>query len=559
MANLSSFGVLQQIVKETQDAYSLEYSGEAFDYVALELILKLNEDDIQNSLTDGPYDGGIDAIYIEGRRVHICSFKYTYDFEKTKRNFPGTEIDKIISTLSAFIEGSLSRGVVNDLVFEKYQEIKSLSREGPLYFHLHLASNKEHPVESATKKLEQSLSRFRYIKFNYYNLEDLVEIILQSQVVAINGSLTLLDKYHFEKSDANIRTIIGVIAAQDLIDLIKDPEDDHKANQFIFNENIRTYRPRHSINKGIIESALSDANYEFFYLNNGITILCEKADYQPNIRNPRVLLKNVQIINGGQTSNSIFEAYKKSPDKVANIDLLVRICEVESSDSEIKSKICETTNKQIPVGTRDLHSNDSIQRKLAIDFRKRGYFYERKPGQHKGEPRNRVLNNELLGQLYMAYYLDRSSEAKNSKRLVFGDLYEEIFNDERIEAKILLNLYRMYLPLLQQKKIIQGKKRKKEQIDEKEAFISRATFHIINGMKLIMEKEHLDVEDSEAHQYTRQKSIDFIFEVVEAEMEKRGEMYTHDKFFKEVPTNRIIKEYILSKYTDTPSSQASGG
>ena len=51
-----------------------------------------------------------------------------------------------------------------------------------------------------------------------------------------------------------------------------------------------------------------------------------------------------------------------------------------------------------------------------------------------------------------------------------------------------------YLPLLQQKKNIQSKKRKKEKINEKEAFISFATFHIIYGMKFILEQENLDEE-----------------------------------------------------------------
>ena len=125
MANLSSFGVLQQLVNTAKDTLNLEHTGEAFDYVALELLLKLNEDDIENSLTDGPSDGGIDAIYIENRDVHICNLKYTYDFEKAKKNFPGTEIDKLISTLSSFISGSLSREIVNELVFEKYLEIRN--------------------------------------------------------------------------------------------------------------------------------------------------------------------------------------------------------------------------------------------------------------------------------------------------------------------------------------------------------------------------------------------------------------------------------------------------
>lgn len=548
MANLSSFGVLQQMVNNTKEALELQHTGEAFDHIALEILLKMNEDDIENSLTDGSDDGGIDAIYIDERNVHFCNFKYTYDFEKTKKNFPGTEIDKLISTLSSFISGSLLRGIVNDLVYDKYLEIKSLQHHGPLNYHVHLASNKEYPTNSAKKKLEHGLSQFRFINFNYYNLEDLVEIILQSQVGKIDGALTLLDKDHFEKSDANIRTIIGVTAAQDLIQLIKDPENEHKVNQAIFNENIRTYRENHSINKGIIESALSEDNYQFFYLNNGITILCEKADYQPNIRNPRVLLKNVQIINGGQTSHSLFEANKSDTEKVANIDLLVRICEVAQDDQKIKSKISETTNKQIPVRTRDLHSNDPVQLKLKVDFEQKGYFYESKPGQYKDKPKNLVLNNELLGQLYMSYYLDKPSEAKNSKRSVFSDLYEEIFAEEKIDAQTLLTLYKIYLPLLKQKKEIQKRRRAKEKISRKELFIPFATFHIIYGMKFIFQHENLKENLAVDQHIAQEKSVAYILEVIEEEIQKKGESYTHDKFFKEAATNRLIKELILSKY-----------
>ncbi|MBK9247838.1 MAG: AIPR family protein [Ignavibacteria bacterium] len=45
-------------------------------------------------------------------------------------------------------------------------------------------------------------------------------------------------------------------------------------------------------------------------------------------------------------------------------------------DNPISGKISETTNSQIPVATRDLRSNDYIQRKLKSDFETMGYFYE---------------------------------------------------------------------------------------------------------------------------------------------------------------------------------------
>ncbi len=33
-------------------------------------------------------------------------------------------------------------------------------------------------------------------------------------------------------------------------------------------------------------------------------------------------------------------------------------------------------------------------------------------------------------------------------------------------------------------------------------------------------------------------------------MEKRDELYTHDKFFKEIQTNKIIRDHILNKYSN---------
>lgn len=199
-------------------------------------------------------------------------------------------------------------------------------------------------------------------------------------------------------------------------------------------------------------------------------------------------LINVQIINGGQTSHSLFQVSKDNAKKINTIEILIRIC-VTKKEGVIGEKISGSTNNQIPVANRDLHANDHIQRKLEMEFHDLGYFYERKPNQYSDKPKNKTLNNELLGQLYMAYHLNMPSEAKNNKSKVFSDLYEDIFNENEVNAKKLLNIYKMYLPLLDLKKQIQTKKRKKVKVNEKESFISRATFHILNGIKYLLEKE----------------------------------------------------------------------
>ena len=52
-------------------------------------------------ITDGGMDRGCDAVYVDDREgrnsIHVFQFKYVNSFDKTKNNFPGGEIDKLVS------------------------------------------------------------------------------------------------------------------------------------------------------------------------------------------------------------------------------------------------------------------------------------------------------------------------------------------------------------------------------------------------------------------------------------------------------------------------------
>jgi len=560
MSNLASFSAINQRVIHLLEDESVENIGLAFEKLCLRLLLKTNDDEIEEAITDGPMDGELDAVYIIDNIVHLLTFKYTEDFNSSKRNYPETELDQFILTIDSIINGTLNKATINDAIWEKFQEIKDLPNKGKIEFRIYVVSNKEYPAPHARKKLESVIDKYRIVdKPIYLNQEDLVLKIIENKTTKVDGQIRLIEHQHFEKSSGNIKTVIGAIAAKDFVELIKDPNDPNSVNEQIFNENVRIYKPKHRVNKAIIETAVGPENYQFFYLNNGITILCDKVHYAPFTRDPILNLVNFQIINGGQTSHSIFEVNKQDPDKLETIEILLRVCEADSKDP-ISQKICETSNSQIPVGNRDLHSNDLIQQKLQEEFEALGYFYERKPNQHSNIPKRKVINNELLGQLFMAYHLDMPSEAKNNKAKVFSDLYDSIFNEDIINAAELLRLYKLYIPLLDMKKDIQRKKRRKDPVNEKEAFISRATFHILNGIKyqflkeenLINQEEISDKErnrkkqelfETKATEFT-EVSINLIYEVVIKEMSERGDLYTHDKFFKEIQTNEIIRNHI---------------
>ncbi len=561
MSNLASFGLLNEKVNKLFSEGNFESKGHAFMNFCLGALLKLNDDDIEDCLTDGPNDGGVDAIYIDKRDINILTFKYTDRFELTKNNFPGSEIDKFVLTLDHIISGNLDQKIINTAVWDKFQEIKNLAQSGKVNFRIYVVSNKLHPDSTSKRKLDNLFERYRILeKPIYFDQEGIVTTILNAKSNKIDGKITFVDTQHFEKSNGNLKTIIGTISADDLVELIKDKEDPNLINEDIFNENIRVYKQGHQVNQAIINSANTTTNFQFFYLNNGITLLCEDVDYVPHSKSPTVNLKNIQIINGGQTSHSLFQVYKFNKEKIRTVEVLIRVC-VTNKSNDIGERISESTNNQIPVANRDLHSNDIIQRKLQEEFSDLNYFYERKPNQYPEKPLKRILNNELLGQLYMAYYLDMPSEAKNNKAKVFTSLYEDIFNENEINAKKLLKIFEIYLPLLEMKKKIQAKKRKKELINEKEAFISRATFHILNGIKFLIENRENEIQNGNFNPEEKKtkieniypseipdltsKVIELIYQIVRKEIKLRGELYTHDKFFKEIPTNNIVKTYIL--------------
>jgi len=429
---------------------------------------------------------------------------------------------------------------VNDILWDKITEIWDLFEKGQLFFKYYLCSNKLKPIENAKRKFETHLSRYRFV-------EDLVSKILEKKYKKINGDIRFVEKQYFDRSDGPLKGIVATVAATDLINLVKDAENPEKINENVFNENIRIYlKLDNRINRGIYDTALSDENYEFWYLNNGITIVCEECTYTPNSRSPLVNLKNLQIVNGGQTTHALFEAYLKNPEKIDNILVIVRIC--ETKNYRISEKISETTNSQTPIKTRDLHSNDKIQKKLEDEFKSLGYYYERKKNQFIDQLKGKRLDSELLGQLYMAYYLDMASQAKNNKSLIFSEEYDNIFNENIITASSMLIPYRIYLPLDEMKRDIQKKKRRKEKISERDAFISRATFHLLNSVRIIAEKEQINLDEKNDINKAIDIAVKYVNEVVEIQSRKRGDLYTHDKFFKEIQTNKIIRDYILSKY-----------
>src|SRR5271163_2973883 len=96
-ATIVDFSVVESgIRRQTTDGVS---RGQAFARYITETIFAVPTAEINDHVVDGANDRGIDVIFIdhENKAINLCTCKCISKFEKSGKNFPGAEVDKIIA------------------------------------------------------------------------------------------------------------------------------------------------------------------------------------------------------------------------------------------------------------------------------------------------------------------------------------------------------------------------------------------------------------------------------------------------------------------------------
>lgn len=532
----------------------------AFSHIVLEYLLSLSPEEITDSITDGPDDRGVDAVYIDDRDssnvIHLFQFKHTPKFAKAKNNFPSNEIDKILSFCADLLnESDNMQNTCNHVLWKKVQDIWSALERPDPSFCIHFCGNMQQMVSTQQDRIKQAVDEYGSFTVLHHSLDSIVQMFLDKKRPQINATLQAVDKNYFERTDGNIRGLICTFEATEIVNLIADPDDPTQVRRDAFNDNVRIYlTQQNSVNKKIFATALSDKNAEFWYLNNGITLTCDRFSYQPGRRSPQITLTNVQIVNGGQTSNALFEAHKKNPEKVQDVLVLGRIYETRTRD--ITSEIAEATNSQTPINTRDLHSNDDVQKKLEESFLDQGLFYERKARQHSEQPRKKRIDALAAGQAYLAYAEGLPEVAKKDRARVFRDLYQNIFNEERTTQQLLVPL-RLYETIQTRKRSIQNKIRKNEKVDPSLLFLIDGGYHVLFAVYELCEANSIMPFDLGNAEQQISTAIKLVSELVDDEM-KADDTFTTNRYFKDTRTKTSVQRAVAQKSLDKKPTRKKG-
>lgn len=204
--------------------------------------------------------------------------------------------------------------------------------------------------------------------------------------------------------------------------------------------NLRYYIKNASIDDRIENSILNDAD-NFWYLNNGIIIVCD--DFA--VKGDTLIMKKFSIVNGGQTTRMIGSIpFEKDFYLLAKI---IRNKEQSISEKNLfVSKVAEASNTQKPIKAKDIIANKVEQRNLKSMLAEHYIFIEIKRGEKCDktlykEPWQRTKNNELAQDLFAFVYLQPGPARNNvSKILMDQNKYRTIFDTHSYDPGFLRSM-----------------------------------------------------------------------------------------------------------------------
>jgi hypothetical protein len=157
------------------------------------------------------------------------------------------------------------------------------------------------------------------------------------------------------------------------------------------------------INKGIIKTLEDESDREnFFYYNNGVTVICDSFD--DKLDKTKTLVKNPQIVNGCQTVNSIYRVLKSVPlGEMCKFDqtfVMVKLLVVEKKGkhNNLYSNIVKYNNSQTAIRDKDFLSNKSFFRNLQLDFAEHGFCLLVKQSDKETYLNDKSYMNSLRGK-----------------------------------------------------------------------------------------------------------------------------------------------------------------
>ena len=445
--------LLDAIIK--QEMENLEENiplSDFFEFYSALQVLKENElsyDEINAGIAGQSHDGGVDSIYL-----FVNGDLVKEDEDLTSRYKKNVDIEFVLIQSkyeNSFSEGPLLKlsrlcrslfdldfnpddysGQYNENVLTVFELFKNtyvglITKKPKLKISIYYVSKGVdlHPnVEKQATDLENDIKGklpAAEAKVYFLGAEKLVKMTQErpNDVFRLKISETPLS--------TSGQVFIALTNLADYYNFITD--EDGKLIRHIFESNVRDYQGKTNVNNEIQDTLQNPGSEEFWWLNNGVTILASEVAAPGG---KELVVHNPEIVNGLQTSSEIHRFYNSNQDKIAgeNRDVLVRIIVPESE--ETRDRIIRATNSQTPIPKSSLRATDQVHRQIEDFLKSRGLFYDRRKNFYKNEGKKpkEIISVPFMSQCLISVLMQKPNfaRARPSTLLEDDESYDKLFH-----------------------------------------------------------------------------------------------------------------------------------
>ena len=431
----------------------------AFELFASEQVLKdseLSTEELSSGVVGGGNDGGIDGVYTFVGEQLINDDSEIFDSEfsasrlsqgvaltlrliqaKQVSSFTETAIDLVSSSTGRLLDLGLTEEHLKTLYSSALVERFSLFRRAlerlairhpiaRIEFSYATCGDKDtiNPkVQQKARDLEMQFSK------TVTGATGVVSFLGADELwMSVNAVPNYTLRLTYRENATSGTSHVALVSLRDYVTFLSD--SDGNLIRHIFDWNVRDYQGNIEINKEIRSSLEDEEAPDFWWLNNGVTIICSRA----SIQGKTYTLDDVQIVNGLQTSYTTFHALSAAEKQhpVFERTLLVRILQTE--DPATRDRVIRATNRQTSVPEASLRATDDTQRRIEAFFASNDLYYDRRKNYYRnnGRPMDRIIGIPLLAQTIMAVGLSRpdNSRARPSSLLKSDKDYQTIFSGD---------------------------------------------------------------------------------------------------------------------------------
>ena len=260
-----------------------------------------------------------------------------------------------------------------------------------------------------------------------------IEIDFQTDNIQVPCLMSQID-------NSDYQAYIAILPGQGLANLYE------RFGARLLEQNVRSFLQFNGkINKGIRET-IKDRPHMFLAYNNGIAATADHIELDESNRYI-TKIRNLQIVNGGQTTASIYHTWKKDKADISNIFVQVKLSVIKKEEeySLIVSRISQYANTQNKVNDADFSANNPF----LIEFEKlsryiltpiteqsnlqTNWFFERARGQYKnirlkdGFTKARMNQfdlkypkKQMFTKVELAKYVNSYKEVFDGRKLLIG-------------------------------------------------------------------------------------------------------------------------------------------